>query len=91
MTPLLTISDLRVHFPVRGGLMLRQTAAVRAVDGVSLEIAPGETLVLVGESGCGKSTLGKAILRLLKPTSGGIRFADTDITHPCAAAARRVG
>ncbi len=79
--PLLSISDLRVHFPVRGGLMMRKTGAVRAVDGVSIDIAPGETLGLVGESGCGKSTLGKAIVRLLKPTAGSIRFDGKDITH----------
>jgi oligopeptide/dipeptide ABC transporter ATP-binding protein len=79
--PLLSVSDLRVHFPVRAGLMLRQTAAVRAVDGVSLDIAPGETLGLVGESGCGKSTLGKAVVRLLKPTSGSIHFESNDISH----------
>ncbi|MEY4245472.1 MAG: hypothetical protein RLZZ245_3057 [Verrucomicrobiota bacterium] len=81
MNPLLSVSDLRIHFPVRTGVMLRQTGAVRAVDGVSLDIRPGETLGLVGESGCGKSTLGKAIVRLLKPTSGSIRFQDHDITH----------
>jgi oligopeptide transport system ATP-binding protein len=81
MTPLLSIRDLRVHFPVRSGVMLRQTGAVRAVDGVSLTIHPGETLGLVGESGCGKSTLGKAIVRLLKPTEGSIQFEKTDITH----------
>ena len=81
MPPLLTISNLRVHFPVRSGVILRQTGAVRAVDGVSLDIAPGETLGLVGESGCGKSTLGKAVVRLLKPTSGSIRFGETDISH----------
>jgi oligopeptide/dipeptide ABC transporter ATP-binding protein len=81
MTPLLTISDLRVHFPVRGGVLLRQTGAVRAVDGVSLAIAPGETLGLVGESGCGKTTLGKAVVRLLKPTSGAVHFGQTEISH----------
>lgn len=80
-SPLLSVTDLRVHFPVRGGVMLRQTGAVRAVDGVSLGIAPGETLGLVGESGCGKSTLGKAVVRLLKPTSGSIHFENTDISH----------
>ena len=80
-SPLLSISDLRVHFPVRGGVMLRQTGSVRAVDGVSLGIAPGETLGLVGESGCGKTTLGKAVVRLLKPDSGTIHFSKTDITR----------
>lgn len=80
-TPILTCEDLRVHFPVRSGLMLRQTGAVRAVDGVSLSILPGKTLGLVGESGCGKSTIGKALVRLLKPTSGKIFFDNTDITY----------
>ncbi len=79
-TPLLSCTDLCVHFPVRGGVLLRQKASVRAVDGVSLEIAPGETLGLVGESGCGKSTLGKAIVRLLKPTSGSVHFEGKDLT-----------
>jgi oligopeptide transport system ATP-binding protein len=79
--PLLTTENLRIHFPVRGGVLLRQKASVRAVDGVSLEIAPGETLGLVGESGCGKSTLGKAIVRLLKPTSGSVHFEGKDLTH----------
>ena len=86
--PLLSIQDLHVHFPVRGGVMLRQTGAIRAVDGVSLDIAPGETLGLVGESGCGKSTLGKAIVRLLKPTTGSIRFENHDISHASPRALR---
>jgi oligopeptide/dipeptide ABC transporter ATP-binding protein len=81
MPTLLSANNLKVHFPVRGGVMLRQTAAVRAVDGVSLDIAPGETLGLVGESGCGKSTLGKAAVRLLKPTEGSIHFNGVDISH----------
>jgi len=81
MTSLLTITDLRVHFPVRAGVLLRQTGAVRAVDGVSLDIAPGETLGLVGESGCGKTTLGKAVVRLLNPTSGRILHRGIDVTH----------
>ena len=81
MTNLLTVEYLKMHFPVRGGVLLKQTGTVRAVDGVSLEIAPGETLGLVGESGCGKSTLGKSIVRLLRPTSGKIVFEDRNITR----------
>ena len=80
-SPLLTAEDLRVHFPVRTGLFMKQTGAVKAVDGVSLQLGVGETLGLVGESGCGKSTLGKALVRLLNPTSGKILFEGRDITH----------
>ena len=78
---MLKIEDLRVHFPLKSGILLRQTGAVKAVDGVSLQLGGGETLGLVGESGCGKSTLGKALVRLVDTTSGKITFEDRDITH----------
>lgn len=81
MHNLLTVSNLKMHFSVRGGVIPRQVGAVKAVDGVSLHIGPGETLGLVGESGCGKSTFGKAVVRLLKPTSGSVSFNGTDITR----------
>ncbi|WKA31094.1 ABC transporter ATP-binding protein [Bradyrhizobium roseum] len=68
--PLLQVNDLKKHFPVSGGLFSRQSKWVYAVDGVSFEVARGETLSLVGESGCGKSTVGRAILRLFDITSG---------------------
>ncbi len=77
--PLLDVRDLRVHFPVRGGLWLRARDWCRAVDGVSLTLRAGETLGLVGESGCGKSTLGKAIVRLNTPASGNILFQGEDL------------
>ena len=83
-TPLLQLVDLKVHFPIYEGMVLRrQKALVRAVDGVSLDIMPGETLGLVGESGCGKSTTGRAILRLYEPgiarISGQIIYGGQDL------------
>ena len=72
--PLLSVTGLVKHFPVRSGLLQRIAGQVRAVDGVSFEIAEGETLGLVGESGCGKSTAGRAVLRLIEPTAGEIRL-----------------
>jgi len=72
--PFLEVTDLKTHFPIRGGVLGRTTATVRAVDGVSIRLARNETLGLVGESGSGKSTLGKSILRLVEPTSGDVRF-----------------
>src|SRR6201996_9620762 len=68
--PLLQVNDLKKHFPVRGSVLRRNASRVYAVDGVSFEVARGETLSLVGESGCGKSTVGRAILRLFDITSG---------------------
>ncbi len=78
---LLEVKNLVKHFPVRSGIFSRVEAYVRAVDGISLDLAPGETLGLVGESGCGKSTAGRSILRLIEPTSGEIRFKGIDIIN----------
>jgi oligopeptide transport system ATP-binding protein len=77
--PLLETREVVKHYPVTGGVFLRQIASVKAVDGVSLNILPGETLGLVGESGCGKSTLGRLILRLEEPTRGDILFEGKSI------------
>jgi peptide/nickel transport system ATP-binding protein len=85
---LLKVENLKQHFPVRGGVLMRAVAACKAVDGVSFELGTGETLGLVGESGCGKTTLGKAIVRLLKPTDGKIVFDGQDITHASMGALR---
>ncbi|WP_235726500.1 ABC transporter ATP-binding protein [Methylocaldum szegediense] len=78
--PLLVVEDFKVYYPIKRGIFQRTVDYVRAVDGVSLSVAQGETLALVGESGCGKTTLGKGILNLIEPTGGRIRFDGTDIT-----------
>jgi oligopeptide transport system ATP-binding protein len=79
---LLQVRDLHKHFPIRSGILFERTVDVfRAVDGVSFDISEGETLGLVGESGSGKSTTGYCIMQLLKPTSGTIRFLDTELTE----------
>ena len=75
--PLLAIRDLKVHFDLRTG----RKGVVKAVDGVTIDIYPGETLGLVGESGCGKSTLGRTILRLTEPTSGQVLYRDRDLAR----------
>ena len=72
--PLVEVRDLKKHFPITEGLVFQRTVgAVRAVDGLSFDITRGETLGLVGESGCGKTTAGRAVLRLIEPTSGSVQ------------------
>jgi peptide/nickel transport system ATP-binding protein/oligopeptide transport system ATP-binding protein len=77
--PLVEVQNLVKHFPVRGGVLQRVIAWVQAVDGVTFTIREGETLGLVGESGCGKTTVGRAMLRLIEPTGGSVRFDGTDV------------
>ena len=79
--PILTIENLKTYFPIREGIFSKVVDHVRAVDDVSFDVYPGETLGLVGESGCGKTTLGRTILRLVEPTEGKITFDGQDITH----------
>jgi oligopeptide transport system ATP-binding protein len=88
--PLLTVTDLKVHFPVRRGMLFDRTVGhVQAVDGVSFELEEGQTLGLVGESGSGKSTTAYAVLQLLRPTSGSVRFAGEELTRLRGEALRR--
>jgi peptide/nickel transport system ATP-binding protein len=85
---LLEVTGLEKHFPITKGLFKRQVGAVRAVDGIDLEVRAGETLGLVGESGCGKSTTGRLFTRIVEPTAGKIVFAGQDISHKSVAQMR---
>ena len=78
--PLLSVRGLKKHYPIRGGVLGRVVDHVHAVDGVSFEIAAGETLGMVGESGCGKSTTGRCVMRLIEPSAGEVRFDGKEIT-----------
>ena len=88
--PLLEVSGLQMHFPIKRGVLARQVGAVRAVDGVDFHVAVGETLGLVGESGCGKSTTGRLLTRLLKPTAGKIVFDGRDLANLSASQMRPI-
>src|ERR1700694_3173661 len=79
-TTLIDVKGLKVYFPIKGGILSRTVAHVKAVDGVDLFIRKGETLGLVGESGCGKSTTGRAILQLIRPTAGTVNFNGVELT-----------
>jgi peptide/nickel transport system ATP-binding protein len=87
--PLLEVRDLKVHFPIRRGVLRRTVGHVKAVDGVTLAVAEGRTLALVGESGSGKTTVGKAILQLIRPTAGSVRYAGEELTSLARAAMKR--
>ncbi|PTX56592.1 oligopeptide transport system ATP-binding protein [Litoreibacter ponti] len=79
--PLVRVENLKMHFPIFGGLMRRRVGEVKAVDGISFDVFEGETLGLVGESGCGKSTVGRSVLRLYEVTDGTVTIGGRDIAH----------
>ena len=87
---ILEVSGLKMHFPIRKGLLSRQVGAIKAVDGLSFDIIRGETLGLVGESGCGKSTTGRAILQLYRPTAGSVVFDGVDLVAAKGEVLRRM-
>jgi oligopeptide/dipeptide ABC transporter ATP-binding protein len=88
--PLLSVRGLTKYFPITRGLLRRQAGTVKAVDGISFDVAPGETLGLVGESGCGKTTAGRSILRLIEPTAGEIFFDGADVRALSGESLRRL-
>ncbi|WP_374644003.1 ABC transporter ATP-binding protein [Tabrizicola sp.] len=87
--PLVEVTDLKMHFPIHTGVFRRHTGDVKAVDGVSFSILPGQTLGLVGESGCGKSTVGRAMLRLYEPTAGRVVIDGDDVASLAPEALRK--
>lgn len=88
-TTLVDVKGLKVYFPIKGGILGRTVANVKAVDGVDLFIRQGETLGLVGESGCGKSTTGRAVLQLIKPTEGSVKLKGVELTNLSSAEVRK--
>src|SRR3977135_2220816 len=90
MPPLIEVTDLKKHFPIRKGVLGRTVGNVLAGEGVSFTTNEAETLGLVGESGCGKTTVGRAILRLIEPTSGEIKGRGDDISQLSKADSRRL-
>ncbi len=80
-TPLVSVRNLKKHFPITGGFLQNQVGAVKAVDGVSFDIYPGETLGLVGETGCGKTTVGRTMMRLYEPTAGEVELNGVSLTE----------
>jgi len=88
--PILKTEDLKVHFPIKAGVLKRTVGHVHALDGVSIDLHRGETVAVVGESGSGKTTMGKGILKLIEPTGGRVYFGDREITGAGAAEWRRL-
>ena len=78
---LLKVEHLKKYFPIQSGILAKKSGEVKAVDDLSFDVYEGETLGIVGESGCGKSTTGRAIMRLLEPTSGKITFDDVELKN----------